>query len=87
MSLTGKRRGERGLTFIEVMVTAVILSAGLVAVYRSFFTGVDYLNHLACRLHALNMIEGRVSTSERGFQGLAAGAVAPSDLAFCAAQS
>jgi|GEM_PF-532679 len=63
-------RGERGITFIEVMVTAVILSAGLVAIYRSFFIGLDYLQHLSCRLYALNLIEGKIASAEQNFRSL-----------------
>ena len=61
---------HRGITFIEVMVTAVILSAGLVAIYRSFFIGVDYLDHLSRRLCALDLIETRVAGIERDFRML-----------------
>lgn len=61
---------RRGITFIEVMVTAVILSAGLVALYRSFFIGVDYLNHLSRRLCALDLMESRVADIERNFRAL-----------------
>lgn len=63
-------RDEAGITFIEVMVTAVILSAGLVAIYRSFFIGVDYLDHLSRRLCALDLIESRVAAIERDFRAL-----------------
>ncbi len=63
-------RGERGITFIEVMVTAVILSAGLVAIYRSFFIGLDYLQHLSCRLYALNLIESKIASAEQNFRSL-----------------
>ena len=52
------------------MVTAVILSAGLVAIYRSFFIGVDYLDHLSHRLCALDLIEARVAGIERDFRAL-----------------
>jgi hypothetical protein len=61
---------RRGITFIEVMVTAVILSAGLAAIYRSFFIGVDYLDHLSHRLCALNLMEIRVAGIERDFRAL-----------------
>ena len=75
---TGK--GRRGITFIEVMVTAVILSAGLVAIYRSFFIGVDYLDHLARRLCALDLIESRVADIERDFRVLNNVDVGPLDV-------
>jgi hypothetical protein len=63
-------RGEGGITFIEVMVTAVILAAGLVAIYRSFFIGLDYLQHLSCRLYALNLIENKIASAEENFRSL-----------------
>ena len=63
-------RGDRGITFIEVMVTVVILSAGLVAIYRSFFIGLDYLQHLSCRLYALNLMESKIASAEQNFRSL-----------------
>ena len=62
--------GRRGITFVEVMVTTVILSAGLVAIYRAFFIGVDYLDHLSRRLCALTLIDNRVADIELGFRAL-----------------
>ena len=59
---------QKGLTFVEVMVTAVILSAGLVAVYRSFFIGADVMRHLSNRLYALNLIETRIALIERDYR-------------------
>jgi hypothetical protein len=52
------------------MVTAVILAVGLVAIYRSFFIGVDYLDHLSRRLCALDLVESRVALIERDFRAL-----------------
>lgn len=70
--LTGRSSGRpysrRGFSFIEVMVTVVILSAGLVAIYRAFFIGVNYLDHLACRLCALDLVDARVAVIERSFR-------------------
>ncbi len=63
-------RRNTGLTFMEVMVTAVILSAGLVALYRSFFIGADVVTHLSNRLYALNLLESRIATIERDFRSL-----------------
>ncbi|MBF0386501.1 MAG: hypothetical protein HQL20_01435 [Candidatus Omnitrophica bacterium] len=70
MTLTTGNSSRRGVTFFEVMVTAVVLSAGLVAIYRSFFIGVDYLDHLSRRLCALDLVEGRVAIIERDFRAL-----------------
>ena len=60
----------RGITFIEVMLTVVILSVGLVGLYRSFFSAVNYLDHLSARLYALNLMESRIATIERDFRSL-----------------
>ncbi len=51
-------------------MTSVILAAGLVAIYRAFFTGVNYLQHLSCRLYALNLIENRIASAEKNFRSL-----------------
>ena len=55
---------------MEVMVTAVILSAGLVAVYRSFFITLDHLQYLSCRLYADNLIETKIARAEKDFRDL-----------------
>ncbi len=76
-SPTGNRTAHRrsffpdsrvGLTFVEVMVTSVILSAGLVAIYRSFFIAADVVQHLSNRLYALNLLENKITTIERDFR-------------------
>ncbi len=67
--LRGRPR-SRGVTFIEVMVTIVILSVGLVAIYRSFFSAVNYLDHLSTRLYAHNLLESRIATIEKDFRSL-----------------
>ena len=60
----------RGITFIEVMLTVVILAVGLVGLYRSFFSAINYLDHLSTRLYALNLMESRIATIERDFRSL-----------------
>ena len=52
------------------MLTVVILSVGLVALYRSFFSAVNYLDHLSTRLYALNLVESRIATIEKDFRSL-----------------
>lgn len=56
--LTGSKSG---FTFVEVMVAMVILAAGIVAVYRSFFLCVDYLNNISSRWWASELIEEKIS--------------------------
>lgn len=59
-----------GLTFIEVMITAMVLAGGLVAIYRAFFVGLDQLDHLSYRLCAINLIEKKISLVEKDFRSL-----------------
>lgn len=68
---SNRRSGkEKGITFIEVMLTVIILSVGLVALYRSFFSAVNYLDHLSTRLYAFNLMEDRIAVIERDFRSL-----------------
>ena len=54
-----------GFTFVEVMVTLVVLSAGIVFIYKTFFLCVDYLSRLSTRLCANELIDSRVSEISR----------------------
>jgi prepilin-type N-terminal cleavage/methylation domain-containing protein len=63
-------KNKRGLTFIEVMVTAVILSVGLVGIYRTFLIAADHAQYFSCRLMANTLIDGRIARIEKGFQEL-----------------
>ena len=66
MSSTGSK--HKGFTFIEVMVTLVILSSGIVMIYKSFFLCLDYLSYLTCRLYASQMIESKIADISRSYQ-------------------
>ena len=61
---------NKGITFIEVMLTVVVLSTGLVALYRTFFSAIDQLEHLSMRLYAINLMDSRIATIERDFRSL-----------------
>lgn len=50
------------------MVTLAILSAGLVALYRSFFICIDTINHLTYRLHAITLLENRIADVEKKYR-------------------
>jgi prepilin-type N-terminal cleavage/methylation domain-containing protein len=65
---TSKTGNSLGFTFVEVMMTLVILSAGIVMIYKSFFMCVDYLSYLTCRLHASQMIETKISDMKRSYR-------------------
>lgn len=55
---------------MEVMVTAVVLAGGLVAIYRAFFVGLDHLEHLSYRLSAIHLVEKKISLVEKEFRSL-----------------
>ncbi|MDP8265936.1 MAG: hypothetical protein P9M07_03215 [Candidatus Aceula meridiana] len=57
-----------GISFVEVMTTVVVLSFGLVGIYRAFFTSLDYLNHASYRLHAANFLHNKIELIQRNFQ-------------------
>ncbi len=59
MLLIGNK--AKGFTFVEIMVALVVLSAGIVMIYKSFFMYVDHLSYLTCRLHASQMIESKIA--------------------------
>ncbi len=65
-SLIGNSR--LGFTFIEVMVTLVVLSAGIVFIYKTFFTCVDYLSRLTLRLHASELVDEKIADINRVFR-------------------
>jgi type II secretory pathway component PulJ len=60
------------------MVAIIILSAGLVAIYRSFLLGADLNEHLANRLYALNLLESRSAFIEKELRSLHAADVSSS---------
>ena len=59
---------NKGFTFIEIMVALVILSAGIVMVYKSFFQCLGYLSYLTCRLYASEMIESKIAGISHSYQ-------------------
>ena len=71
ISLTGNDpRGnrKRGFSFLEVMVAMMVLSGGLVLIYKSFFIALDYINHLTCRLQANVLLDEKISELNRLLQ-------------------
>jgi len=54
------RKFTKGFTFVEVMVSLVVLSCGIVLIYKSFFLCADYLNNLTCRLYASSLIDEKI---------------------------
>jgi len=65
-SVTGNN--SKGFTFVEIMIALVILSSGIVMIYKSFFLSVDYLSYLTCRLYASQMIESKIADLSRSYR-------------------
>jgi len=64
-SATGNN--ARGFTFVEVMVSLVVLCSGIVFIYKSFFLCADYLNNLTCRLYASSLIDEKIGDITKSF--------------------
>ena len=64
-SATGNN--SHGFTFVEVMVSLVVLCCGIVLIYKSFFLCADYLNNLTCRLYASSLIDEKIGDVSRSF--------------------
>lgn len=62
---THKLFDNLGLTFVEVMVTLVILSSGITMVFKSFIVSLDQLRHLTNRLYATTILDNRIAYVER----------------------
>ena len=50
------------------MVTLVILSAGIVLIFKTFFLCVDYLNRLSIRLYASELVDEKIADLSRAFR-------------------
>ena len=59
---------SKGFTFVEVVVALVVLSAGIVLIYKSFFLCVDYLNNLTCRIYASHLIDTKIADITSSFE-------------------
>lgn len=53
---------------MEVMVAVMVLSGGLISIYKSFFTSLDYTNHLTIRLQANILLDEKIATLNRLLQ-------------------
>ena len=63
-----RRNRKRGFSFLEVMVAMMVLSGGLVLIYKSFFIALDYTNHLTCRLQANVLLDEKICELNRLLQ-------------------
>ena len=64
-SATGNN--SRGFTFVEIMVSLVVLCCGIVLIYKSFFLCSDYLNNITCRLYASSLIDEKIGDIAESF--------------------
>ena len=62
----GARR-SLGFTFVEVMVSLVVLCCGIVMIYKSFFLCADYLNNLTSRLYASSLLDEKITDISKAF--------------------
>jgi prepilin-type N-terminal cleavage/methylation domain-containing protein len=67
MGLPKSATGNKGFTFVEVMVSLVVLCCGIVLIYKSFFLCADYLNNLTCRLYASSLIDEKIGDISESF--------------------
>ncbi len=63
----GAKKRE-GFSFIEVMATVVVLTSGIVFIYKAFFISLDYINHMTYRIYAVNLLNNRIATLERDLE-------------------
>lgn len=65
LSLVKQLQTKNGFTFIEIMVTLIILSVGIVGVYQALFKSLDLMSRLNSRLYANILLDDQIATVER----------------------
>ena len=66
--LAGKRFKRVGFSLLEIMVAISILAIGIVAIYKAFFTSLDYLSYLKTRLYANILLDQKFADIEYYFK-------------------
>lgn len=61
-------KNKKGLTFLELMVTVVILGTGIVLIYQGLLKALDYQKHMLYRAYALNLLEHKTASLQYAFQ-------------------
>ena len=59
---------KNGFTFIEVMVTIVILTTGIFMIYKIFLSSLDQQSYLTHRFYASNLLDKKIFEAQRLFQ-------------------
>lgn len=72
------RGPKNGFSLIEIMVATIILSAGIVGIYRVYYFSLDQMNHITHRMVAMRLLDKRIADMElllrsKGAVTLAAG--------------
>jgi len=60
--------GQKGHTFLELMVAVSILSVGIVAIYQGLLKSLEYQSQLSSRLYAMNLLDHEAALIEKKFQ-------------------
>jgi len=63
-----KIKQKKGLTFIEMMVTLVIISLGIVGIFTSLLSALDQTNYLTNRLYAAQLLDNKIFQQEKMFR-------------------
>lgn len=70
---------KNGFTFMEVMVTVVILSTGIVMIYKAFLLSLDHQRYMIHRLYANNLLDQKIEGIQRLFQDKGAASLKPGE--------
>ena len=57
-------RRSPGFTFFEILITVVILSVGIVGIYRAFLLSLNYQRYLLTRLYVMNFLTDELAKAE-----------------------
>ena len=61
----GKCRTIKGFTFVEIMLSLIIFSVGVTAIFSTFLLSLDQMNHLTNRIYANTQLDNQILTIER----------------------
>lgn len=59
------RLNQSGVTFIEIMVTLIIFTLGITAIFKIFLISVDRMAHLTNRIYVSVLMENRLAVIEQ----------------------
>jgi type II secretion system protein I len=65
LSLLKKNNNRNGFTLIEVMVSLVILSVGIVYILKSFVISLERTTHIRNRIYATTAVDNRINYIQR----------------------